>query len=223
MSKSSSDSATAAQHSLVQIQLNHHPQKSPGVRGSQSRTGTLQIVLHDKTAALETVAQEVALVLLLLLLLLLLRVVLLRAVILMVSSMRALAIAVASLIAMRLGWERRRGFDATALQVDIKTALVLLGGIVQTEFPAKLLNSRLQLLHPSSRVVALADDDMQMGLTSGLGMADARLKDVLGLLNELAVEVDGVIGYATRRIVLAEDELGCLLVIFGLLFLVSFA
>lgn len=43
-------------------------------------------------------------------------------------------------------------------------------------------------------MVPLADDDMEMRLTAGAGVAQPALEDVLGLFDELAVEVDGVRG-----------------------------
>lgn len=46
-----------------------------------------------------------------------------------------------------------------------------------------------------------------------LGVADALLEDVLGLLDELAVQVDGVGGGPARRVVLAEDVLAGALVV----------
>jgi hypothetical protein len=64
---------------------------------------------------------------------------------------------------------------------------------------------------------------MQVRLPRGLGVADALLEDVLGLLDELAVQVDGVVGDAAGGVVLAEDELGRLLVVLGLLLLVPLA
>lgn len=56
-------------------------------------------------------------------------------------------------------------------------------------------------------MVAPAHDDMQVSLAPGLSIADTRLKDVFGLLNELAVEIDGVAGDTPFGVVLAEDEL----------------
>jgi hypothetical protein len=134
-----------------------------------------------------------------------------------------MAATIASLVALGLSRQRRRSVDATASQVDIDAALVLLGGIVETQLLAQLLNPRLQLLDMASRVIPLADNDMQMRLAGGLGIADALLEDVLGLLDKLAVEVDGVLGDAAGRVVLAEDEFGGLLVVLGLLPLVALA
>lgn len=128
-----------------------------------------------------------------------------------------------SLIAVRLGRKWRRGFHAAACQVDVDAALVLLGGIVETQSATDLLDPRLQLLHVARRVIPPADDDVQVGLPRVLGVADAGFEDLLGLLDVQAVEVDGVVGYAPWRVVLAEDELGRLLVVLGLLLLVALA
>ena len=54
---------------------------------------------------------------------------------------------------------------------------------------------------------------VQVRLPLGAGLADAGLEDVLGLLDELAVQVDGVLAHAPRRVVLPEDVLARLLVV----------
>jgi hypothetical protein len=72
-------------------------------------------------------------------------------------------------------------------------------------------------------MIPLADNDVQVRLAGALGVADALLEDVLGLLDELAVQVDGVLGDPAGRVVLAEDELGRLLVVLRLLPLVLLA
>lgn len=60
-------------------------------------------------------------------------------------------------------------------------------------------------------VIPLAHDDMQMGLALRLCGTNTRLENVLGLLDELAVQVDRV--GRDVRVVLAEDKLGRLLVV----------
>jgi hypothetical protein len=125
--------------------------------------------------------------------------------------------AIPSLISRRLRGQRWRRFNPPASQVDIDAALVLLGGIVKPQLLAQTLDAGLDLLHVARRVVPLADNDMQVILTGALGVADALLEDILGLLDELAVQVNGVLGDATGCVVLAEDELGGLLVVLGLL------
>lgn len=72
-------------------------------------------------------------------------------------------------------------------------------------------------------MVALANDDMQMGLAGCLGVANACLENVLRLLDKLAVEIDSILGYPAWCVVLAEDEVGGLFVILGLFLLVAFA
>lgn len=47
-----------------------------------------------------------------------------------------------------------------------------------------------------------------------LGVADALLENLLGFFDKLAVQIDGVAGDLTYSVVLAEDELGSLLVVF---------
>lgn len=130
-----------------------------------------------------------------------------------------------SLVAVGLGRQGRRAGGggvvaacpaSSASQVDVDAALVLLGGVVEAELAAEALDAGLELLHAAGRVVALADDDVQMGLACGLGVADARLEDLPGLVDVLAVQVDGVVGDAARRVVLAEDELGRPPVVLGL-------
>lgn len=56
-------------------------------------------------------------------------------------------------------------------------------------------------------MVAPAHDDMQVRLAPSLSIADTRLKDVFGLFNELAVEINGVASDTPFGVVLAEDEL----------------
>lgn len=113
----------------------------------------------------------------------------------------------------RLLGRRRHAAHLAALEVDVDAAGVVLGGVVQAQLAADLLDAGLDLLDVPRAVVALADDNVQVGLPAGAGVADARLQDVLGLLDKLPVQVDGVVGYAARRVVLAEDVLGRLLVV----------
>lgn len=56
-------------------------------------------------------------------------------------------------------------------------------------------------------MVASAYDDMQVRLTASLSVANACLEDVFGLLDKLAMKVDGVAGYTALGIVFSEDEL----------------
>lgn len=99
-------------------------------------------------------------------------------------------------------------------QVDVDAAGVVFGAELQAQIAANLLAARLELLDVAGRVVAFADDDVQVRLAVLLGVADALLEDVLGLLDELAVQVQLVAGHAVLGVVLAEDEFGGLLVVF---------
>lgn len=112
-----------------------------------------------------------------------------------------------------LGWHGRHFRDLAALQIDVHTALVLLGGVLQAQLLADLLDARLDLLHVVRRVIALADNDVEMGLASCLRVSDASLENILGLLHKLSVQVNRVIGNAVRSVVSAEDVLGRLFVV----------
>ena len=61
-------------------------------------------------------------------------------------------------------------------------------------------------------MITFAHNDVQCGLLLPLHLLDTDFQDVLRLVHELAVEVDLVILDAARGVVLAEDELGGLLV-----------
>lgn len=177
--------------------------------------------LHDRTTSLLQLLEQyledlfgrvVALLLLLLVAMLLLmatRVLTLPAVrlLLLLSAVR-----VATMLRRGLcgqGWVVR----AAALEVDVDPAGVLLGRVLQAELAAHLLDAGLDLLDVVDRVVPLAHDDMQVRLAVLLGVADALLEHVLGLLDELPVEVDRVVGHAARRVVLPEDVVRGLLVV----------
>lgn len=72
-------------------------------------------------------------------------------------------------------------------------------------------------------MIPLADNDMQVTLSAGLSISDPRLEDVLGLLDELPVQVDRVGWHAVWVVILAEDEFRGLLVVGVLLPLVFLA
>jgi len=114
--------------------------------------------------------------------------------------------------AVRLPHGRRRR-RRPALEVDVDAPRVVLGRALQTQVAAQLLDPRLDLLHVAGTVVALADDGVQVRLAPGLVGPDALLEDARRLVGELAVQVDGVLGHAAGRVVLAEDVLGRLPVV----------
>lgn len=101
-----------------------------------------------------------------------------------------------------------------ALEIDKYTAdIILVGPVLQSKLSTHLLDLGLDLLDTSGGVVSLADDGDQMRLSSRLVGTDALLEDALGLLDELAVEIDRVGLDATLGIVFAEDVFGGLLVV----------
>lgn len=110
-----------------------------------------------------------------------------------------------------------------APEVDVYAAGVVLGAALQPQLAAHLLDLGLELLDVAGRVVALAGDGVQVWLAAGLVGADALLEDALGLVDKLAVQVDGVGLDLARRVVLAEDVLGRLLVVLVHLGLVPLA
>jgi hypothetical protein len=127
---------------------------------------------------------------------------------LMAASVRATALVASRRLR---GRGRRRG--AAALEVDVDAAGVLLGRVLEAELLADALDAGLDLLDVVGRVVALADNDVQVRLAVLLGVADALLENVLGLLDKLAVQVNGIIGDAARRVVLPKDVVRRLLVV----------
>jgi len=190
------------------------------------RTFSSSSSLHDNAACLQLPddlrqklpSQLLDLVLRLLLVVLLammLLAIMLRTMWLLVTLL--MTAAVPALVTAGLLRQRRRRADLPTGQIDVHPPLVRLGGIVEAHLPAHLLDAGLDPLHVAGAVVAPAHDDMQMPLAPGLGVADACLEDVLGLLDVLPVQVDGVAGYASLRVVLPEDELGRLLVVSVLL------
>jgi hypothetical protein len=166
---------------------------------------------------------RLVMLLLLLLLLVILLLVLLLLGLIIATAFSMVTPAIPSQVPLRLRRKRLRDVDTTTTQLDINTTLVLLSRVVETQLLAEMLDPRLQLLHTAGRVVPLADNDMQMGLAGGLEVADAGFEDVLCLLDKLAVQVNGVFGDAAWRVVLAEDELGGLLVVVGLFLLMALA
>lgn len=102
---------------------------------------------------------------------------------------------------------------AARLQLDVHATFVVLGVVLQSEFAADLLDARLDLLDVVRGVVSLADDHVEVRLAVLLGVADALLEDLLGLFDELAVQVDGVAVDFADGVVFAKDELGGLLVV----------
>ena len=112
----------------------------------------------------------------------------------------------------RIRW-RRHMVDTAALQVHEHPALILLCAILQSQLPTHLLHPGLDLLHVIAAMIALADDDMQMRFAALPGHANTLLQHVLGLLDEQAVQVDGVAGDALARVVGPEYEVTRLVIV----------
>lgn len=79
--------------------------------------------------------------------------------------------------------------------------LVAVRCVASSAHDKKFLGARFRHLH------------MKMGLSMRLGILDPLFQDLLGLLSELAVQIDGVGLDAPVGVVLAEDELGRLFVV----------
>lgn len=133
---------------------------------------------------------------------------------------------------------RGRHNSLTTSQVHVDATSVILSGILQPQLTANLLDARLDFLDVVRGVVSLADDTMARSSVSRvessaqsspsdlfshlhmkvilpmrLGILDPLFQDLLSLLNELSVQIDGVCLDAPAGIVLAEDKLRRLSVI----------
>lgn len=183
--------------------------------------------LHDGAAVLLQLAHQLgqkirAIILLVLLLLVLATMVLLvptMMLLLMPTVILLLVPAVLLLMAVVVLRPPRhgpgRGHDGLpALQIDQDAPRVLLvGGIVEPELAAQLLDGGLELLHAARAVVPLADDGVQVRDAGLLVGAHAGLEDALGLLDELPVQVDLVRVDVVAPVVGPEDEVGRLPVV----------
>lgn len=162
-------------------------------------------VLHNITAAqfLKQLGQPLAnhlLDLIVLVILIVLIVLVLSAVLLTIVLSR-----ISSAIVLRMLWWRRHLVHGAALQINVDPALVLLSLVLKPQFAADLLDTGFDFLDMIARVIALADDDMEMVFASASGGFDAFLQHVLCFLDEEAVQIDCVALDAPVRVVLAED------------------
>lgn len=110
-------------------------------------------------------------------------------------------------------WRRRHFVDAAALEVDEDSTFVFLGAVLQAQFAAYLLNSWFDLLYVVLAVVALADDDVEVGLALLSGDSDSFLEHVFCFFYEETVQVNCVAVNAPLGIVFPEDEVACLAVV----------
>lgn len=177
--------------------------------------------LHDSTTTLDTTCERI--ILLIISVKLLLRVAVVRLLLLSVLLLARIASTTSStsirpaastvVLARRMARGREIVIHLPASQVDKDPSLICLGAVLQAQLPTDLLHAGFDLLHMPRAVIALTHDDVQVGLVLCARLLDAGLEDILGLLDELAVQVDGVAGHARRGVVLAEDEGRCLLVV----------
>lgn len=72
-------------------------------------------------------------------------------------------------------------------------------------------------------MIPLPHNNMQMRLPRTLRILDPFLKDILGLLHKLAMQIDSISRHPIRRIILAEDKFRSLLVVLLHLCAVVFA
>lgn len=109
---------------------------------------------------------------------------------------------------------RRVCADLGSRQIDVYAAFVVLGGIVQAELAAEFFDAWFDLLDAAGAVISLADDDVEMALPASLGVTDPGLQDPFSLLDKLPVQVYCIIRDPLRGIILAENIVGSLPVVF---------
>jgi hypothetical protein len=127
--------------------------------------------------------------------------------------LRVLRLMLLAVIEVRHLRRRTTMLSSSALsQININPSLVLLGVILQSQFPTDLLDFGFDLLHMPNTMIPLADDNVQMPLACLLGVADALLQNLLCFFDELPVQVDGVGVDAADGVVFAENVLGRLFV-----------
>jgi hypothetical protein len=114
--------------------------------------------------------------------------------------------------AMMAGRGRHFAHIAT-LEVNKDAALILLGTVLQSEFPAHLLDARFNLLHMSGAVVSLADNDMQMAFSALARSAYPLFERIFGFFYEESVQVNRIAFDATLGVVFAENKIACLAVV----------
>lgn len=102
---------------------------------------------------------------------------------------------------------------APTLQIHKHAPLVLLRAILQPQLPTHLLHPRLDLLHMVATMIPLADNNMQVGLSLLPRGFNPLFEHVFRLLDEQAVQVDGVASHAAGGIVLAENVVARLVVV----------
>lgn len=115
---------------------------------------------------------------------------------------------------------------AATLEIDEYASFICLGLILETELATDLFYARFDLLDVVDAVVAFSYDDVEVSFSASSCRFDSLLEDILGFLDEEAVQIDGVAGHAFGVVVLAENIVAGLAVVlfhFGSVLLAFFA
>lgn len=131
------------------------------------------------------------------------------ATVLLLSMMRRLVLILLASIPAVLRRDR-----LSALEIDVYPAGILLCAVLEAQFATQLLHLGLEPLNVVRRVVALADNSVQVRLAPGLIRANALFENALRLFDELSVKVDAVAVDTAGSVVLAKDVVGSLAVVF---------
>lgn len=75
-------------------------------------------------------------------------------------------------------WHR---VDSASLEIDVHSSGIRLGVVLQAKFLTDLLNSGLDLLNMTRRMIALADNHVKVGLSGLTGISDTLFEDLLCL------------------------------------------
>ena len=191
--------------------------KSNGIIQYRRKSKRVEPLLHDNTAVLLQFAQQTRQHLLdhLRKLVLILFVLLLMAAMLptVLSTVRRPRVPRLAAIVCAARGHISGSQRLPSLEIYVDAAGIVLGAVPQAQLAAQRLDLGLESLDVAGRVVAFADNGVQVCLAAFLIGADALLEDALGFLHELAMQVDSVAIDLAGRVVLAEDVLGGLPVV----------
>lgn len=129
---------------------------------------------------------------------------------LLLSTMMWLLVSTASISRPLLGRQR-----LAALQIHVDPALILFRPVLQAELLTHLLHPRLDHLDITRAVVALTDNHVQVRLARAARRSDPRLDNIFRLAAKLTVQIYRIRRHAILCIVLFEDKVRRLLVVFG--------
>jgi hypothetical protein len=99
---------------------------------------------------------------------------------------------------------RRHLMHCPTLQVNENPPFILLRAVLQPQFPAYLLNPRLDLLDMVPAVVPLSHNNVKVAFPSLPCDSNSLFQHILRFLDKKAMEVDGVAGYAAFSVVLSK-------------------